>query len=82
MAFHLNAFLDACPVAFWPERGGLLHIRDDPLDAAEYRVYLSPGCDQLISQVPAFSFFNARHMSSEPFGGRVELSIRGLQLDG
>jgi len=61
MAFHLNASLNASPVRLRPERGGLFDIGDDPLDAAESVVYLAPGSDQLIGEVPAFSFFDARH---------------------
>jgi hypothetical protein len=61
MAFHLDTFLDAGPIAFRPHRGGLFDIGDDALDATESLVYLAPGFDQLISQVPAFSFFNTRH---------------------
>jgi hypothetical protein len=61
MAFCLNSSLDACPVTLRPFCRGTLDVRDDPLDAAEYRIYQTPGLDQLISQVPAFSFFNARH---------------------
>jgi hypothetical protein len=61
MAFHLDSFLDAHPIPFRPERGSALDIGDDPLDAAEYRVYLLAIPDQLIGEIPAFSFFNARH---------------------
>jgi hypothetical protein len=61
MAFHLDAFLNANPIPFRPERGGLFDIGDDPLDAAEYRVYLAPVLEQLVGVVPAFTFFNARH---------------------
>jgi hypothetical protein len=61
MAFHLDAFLDAGPVAFRPLRGGALDVGDHALDAAESFIYEATVFDQLISQIPAFSFFNARH---------------------
>jgi hypothetical protein len=66
MAFHLDAFLYAHPIAFWPHRGSAFNIGDDPLDAAESFIYEATVLDQLIGQIPAFTFFNARHNGSGP----------------
>src|SRR3954469_11511962 len=76
MAFHLNTSLDASPVRLRPERGGLFDISDDPLDAAEYRVYKSPILEQLVGMVPAFSFFDARHRDAPCRAWRQKVVIR------
>jgi hypothetical protein len=77
MAFHLDAFLYACPIAFWPHRGSAFNVGDDPLDAAEYRIYQLAVFDQLISQVPAFSFFNARHRDAPAARGGKQGKLVG-----